>query len=75
MNAADSRYFTDVGEHEYIMFRLEQMLKAERSRSALDRMIDQSTGFDGVKMAEAKSLIRRARTLRRRIMKHEEGAP
>lgn len=63
----DLEYWTTVAEIDCIYWQLEEMLKAERSLTAFERMIDEATGFDQKKLKTAKALVARAKKLRARI--------
>lgn len=66
MNTDDQKYWTAVGEVDFLVFALSQMLKDAQRRSSLDVMIDKAVGMDEVKFKEAKKIVRRIKFLRKK---------
>lgn len=48
---------------DYNIFLLERMLEQEQKLSAIEKMIDEATGYDKKKMAKAKKLMKETKKL------------
>lgn len=57
MDKESERHFQLQAEIDYLFWQLEQMLEVEKRRSIIERMIDESTGFDKVKLKKARRII------------------
>lgn len=64
---SNDEYFNALCELEYIRFRIEQMLISEKQLSVIERMIDESSGFDKKKLQDAKKLIARCNKLKNKL--------
>lgn len=71
MSKEDEKYFLIVSEIDYIHWRLSDMLQKEKSLSAIEKMIDEASGFDKEKMKTAKALITRCKKLKLKLEKLE----
>ena len=61
-------------EIDFNYFLLGQMYREEISRSVLEKMIDQATGFQNKKIKDAKKIMRKIRKLQVEFDKIFEGS-
>ena len=50
---------------DYYTWELSQMLEADKRLSGIEKMIDEATGFDKKKMAQAKKIINKINKLKK----------
>lgn len=67
MNSADQKYLQLLGEIDYLYFELNRMYQSEKKLSAIERQIDDATGYSEAKLKEAKSIMRKINYRKRKL--------